>query len=979
MDEKLKFIEEYRKAKNAATGSEFDSNANVVDKNVATLQTEATKGDLIALNYRIEYEYLKRRYGEDLANQFLIDEDTHVIYPHDSTSIMPYCVSISLYPFLLKGLRELGGTSGAPNHANSFIGGLINLIFLVAGQFAGAVAVPETLPYFDHFLRKDYGEDYISHLDEPVETLGDKTFTLRHKIEDWFQQFVYSINQPAGARNYQSPFTNISYYDEYYFKSIFKDFVFPDGDEPCWETTKELQKMFMKWFNKEREKEVLTFPVETVNLLTDKDTREYKDKEMADFTAEMWSEGHSFFLYQSDSADALSSCCFSKDTKVLARSNNHGISKVYYDTFEHLGKTNDGPDRLQFEVFHNGSWRKGKKISLPNRPMYKIVTANNKEIIVSDNHLNPTLRGDVHTDDLTTDDYLLFNMLPLYAVPEQDNHLTYEQGFAIGAFLGDGSFGSRVELADGSKQIYEVNYSQNVNKYAKLVDCVNKANEQLGGSSSCFVSKVKNNVYPVRISSKSLVGFIQKWTNWKEGTNASNKELNLDCLLQSLDFRRGILDGWYNTDGGNSNRCYTISEKLAYTMEALITSLGMNSIINVYDRRGEDAYIRGEKINHNHPVYCVRWYDAKGKRSMEDVYKVVNNSVYFKIKSIEPVEYDGDIYCFEMADASEPYFTLPNGLITHNCRLRNAIEQNVFSYTLGAGGIETGSKKVITININHVVQDWYNNAKDKMTLKEYITPIVERVHKYLNAWNDYLWDNFNADLLTVYKGGFIDLDKQYLTVGFNGFIEGAEFLSTHEGTEYFGLTTKPDDEKYKQYAKDLLVTIKELDKRDRTEHEMYNCEMVPAESAGSKLYNWDKKNGYWVPDCRNLYNSYFYPVEDSSYDPVTKMYSQGKDFTGCLDGGSAYHCNLDSHLSKAQYRKMMDIAVKAGCNYFTFNIPETICNECGHIDKRFLHECPKCGSKNVDFAVRIIGYLKRVSNFSEVRQAEAKKRYFAHI
>lgn len=621
VDEKLKFIEEYRKAKNAATGSEFDSNANVVDKNVATLQTEATKGDLIALNYRIEYEYLKRRYGDDLANQFLIDEDTHVIYPHDSTSIMPYCVSISLYPFLLKGLRELGGTSGAPNHANSFIGGLINLIFLVAGQFAGAVAVPETLPYFDHFLRKDYGEDYISHLDEPVETLGDKTFTLRHKIEDWFQQFVYSINQPAGARNYQSPFTNISYYDEYYFKSIFKDFVFPDGDEPCWETTKELQKMFMKWFNKEREKEVLTFPVETVNLLTDKDTREYKDKEMADFTAEMWSEGHSFFLYQSDSADALSSCC----------------------------------------------------------------------------------------------------------------------------------------------------------------------------------------------------------------------------------------------------------------------------------------------------------------------------------------------------------------------RLRNAIEQNVFSYTLGAGGIETGSKKVITININHVVQDWYNNAKDKMTLKEYITPIVERVHKYLNAWNDYLWDNFNADLLTVYKAGFIDLDKQYLTVGFNGFIEGAEFLSTHEGTEYFGLTTKPDDEKYKQYAKDLLVTIKELDKKDRTEHEMYNCEMVPAESAGSKLYNWDKKNGYWVPDCRNLYNSYFYPVEDSAYDPITKMYSQGKDFTGCLDGGSAYHCNLDSHLSKAQYRKMMDIAVKAGCNYFTFNIPETICNECGHIDKRFLHECPKCGSKNVDFATRVIGYLKRVSNFSEIRQAEAKKRYFAHI
>lgn len=162
-------------------------------------------------------------------------------------------------------------------------------------------AVPETLVYMDHFLRLDFGQDYTDHLD-------DDNGALRHRIEDWFQQFVYSINQPAGSRNYQSPFTNISYYDKYYFASIFRDFVFPDGDEPCWETTKELQKMFMKWFNKERTREVLTFPVETMNLLWDPETKEYKDQEMADFTAEMWAEGHSFFLYNSDSADALSSC-----------------------------------------------------------------------------------------------------------------------------------------------------------------------------------------------------------------------------------------------------------------------------------------------------------------------------------------------------------------------------------------------------------------------------------------------------------------------------------------------------------------------------------------------------------------------------------------------------------------------------------------------------------------------------------------------
>lgn len=304
---KKAFIAKYKKARNAATGSAVDANANVTQKNIATLQCELGKSDIISLRRAIMDDYLKNKFGARFARNYRKDLKNHVIYQNDETSLFPYCASISLYPFLLNGLRDLGGSSCAPKHANGFIGGLINLIYQVASQFAGAVAVPETLAYLDHFLRLDYGEDYIEHLDEPVEVVGDHRFTLRHKIEDWFQQLVYSINQPAGARNYQSPFTNIAYFDENYFGSIFKDFVFPDGDEPKWGTTKELQKMFMKWFNKERLHEILTFPVETANLLV-KDGQ-YADEEMADFMAEMWSEGHSFFMYQSDSVDSLASCC----------------------------------------------------------------------------------------------------------------------------------------------------------------------------------------------------------------------------------------------------------------------------------------------------------------------------------------------------------------------------------------------------------------------------------------------------------------------------------------------------------------------------------------------------------------------------------------------------------------------------------------------------------------------------------------------
>ena len=188
----------------------------------------------------------------------------------------------------------------------------------------------------------------------------------------------------------------------------------------------------------------------------------------------------------------------------------------------------------------------------------------------------------------------------------------------------------------------------------------------------------------------------------------------------------------------------------------------------------------------------------------------------------------------------------------------------------------------------------------------------------------------------------------------NGFIEAAEFLSTQD-TKYNGIEIQPDNKQYQQFAKDVLQTIKDLNIKDREEHVKYNTEFVPAEGLGPKHYKWDKEDGYWVPQNRNCYNSYFYPVEDPSYDIITKMKLHGNDFIGCLDGGSALHANLDNYLSKEQYRKLLDVAANLGCSYYTFNIPNTVCNECGHIDKRYLHECPECGSTNLDYATRVIG------------------------
>lgn len=148
-----------------------------------------------------------------------------------------------------------------------------------------------------------------------------------------------------------------------------------------------------------------------------------------------------------------------------------------------------------------------------------------------------------------------------------------------------------------------------------------------------------------------------------------------------------------------------------------------------------------------------------------------------------------------------------------------------------------------------------------------------------------------------------------------------------------------------------------------------------AENLGVKNAKWDKADGYFVP--RDCYNSYFYRVEDTNVNIIDKFMLHGSRLTKYLDGGSALHMNLAEHLTKEQYLSLMHTAIKTGCSYFTFNIPNTICNDCGHISKHRLSKCPKCGSTNLDYATRVIGYLKRISNFSEQRQKEASKRYYA--
>lgn len=599
--QKLRFLVDYCNAANAATGSKFDSNANVENKNLATLIGEIPKGDFIRLNRRLLCDRLKEMYGKEAADRYLDLLNHHFIYKNDETSLANYCASITMYPWLLNGTKSIGGNSSAPTNLKSFCGGFINMVFIVSSMLSGAIATVEFLMYMSHFLEKEYGENYHLRAEEVV-NLSQRHRTLDKVITDCFEQIVYSINQPTGARNFQSVFWNISYYDRPYFESLFGEFIFPDGSRPHWEPLSWLQKRFMNWFNAERTKTVLTFPVETMALLC-KDG-DVIDKEYGDFTAEMYAKGHSFFTYMSDNADSLASCC----------------------------------------------------------------------------------------------------------------------------------------------------------------------------------------------------------------------------------------------------------------------------------------------------------------------------------------------------------------------RLRNEIQDNGFSYSLGAGGVSTGSKSVLTVNINRCVQQATREGRDYV---EYLDSIIDLMHKVQMAYNANLDWMRERGLLPLFDAGYINIKRQYLTIGVNGIVEAAESL---------GITIS-DNEEYANFVERILSLIEHYNKKYRTKDLLFNCEMIPAENVGVKHARWDREDGYYVP--RDCYNSYFYVVENKNIDPIEKFRLHGRRYIDHLTGGSALHCNLEEHLSQAQYRHLLRVAAQEGCNYFTFNIPNTLCNSCGHIDKRYLSKCPHCESQDVDYLTRIIGYLKRVSNFSIDRQREAERRYYA--
>lgn len=625
--ERIDYMDKYSQSNdNAATSSETDANANVTMKNVANLEGEVYK----TTNRVIQRQRMKDKLNEmfpEVAKKYEEDLNHHIIYTHDEATtpvLKQYCMAVSLYPLMLEGVGNIDGiTPSAPNDLQSFSGQITNLVFLLSSQCKGAVAVGEYFIALNYYIVKEFGEKWYEKLDEITTTVHcNKQRTTRNAIYKAFKQFIYGVNQPAGNRSYQSPFTNVSYYDHTYFNSLFGEFSYPNGTKPQWEAIDCLQKLFMKFFNKLRTKQILTFPVETMAMVYNPETNDIIDKDYKNFTAEMYAEGHSFFTYISDSADSLASCC----------------------------------------------------------------------------------------------------------------------------------------------------------------------------------------------------------------------------------------------------------------------------------------------------------------------------------------------------------------------RLRNGLAENTFNPTSGLTGVMTGSCNVITLNINRIVQDcdrayglkrnggWKENTS---FLSDYLVGILERVYKYHIAFKTMLYDLEDKGMFAASNGGYIHISKLYSTIGINGLNEAARFLGLEVG----------NNPEYIEFLQLILGTIKEENKKhsihDKKRPFLFNSEVVPAEGLGGKNYNWDKEDGYWVPDDENLYNSYFYDAHDDT-SVLDKFILHGRQTYQFTDGGSAAHINLEDHLSKEQYLKLIDFAIANGTNYFTFNIPNSKCDDCGYITKHPIIECPKCHSNHITQYTRVIGYLRPIKSFGKDRQIEASHRTYSN-
>ena len=1022
------FIKDYINASNASTGSKYDSNANVEKKNVVTLGQELHKGKNIQQNRYIMHNKIKALYSKKLADQYIKDLETHVLYKHDESGTpgYPYCVAITMYPFLIDGLKTLGGQSKAPTDLKSYCGEFINLVYSVSSQFMGACL---------------YKDQVINFLENGV--------AKRYKIKDFVNKYlsgnIVNFENHQGEWEYVKLPENIKVLEDGKLVDVLKIYRRKYNSDIYKISTKDghvaytSEDHIFKQLIQGRELEVKAKQLEVNDTVFM--NKDYSS--LIDFNSNDFKKGWLIGMLCGDG-------CLTKE-KVVELSVNYE-QEYLGDIFNEYSKEIYGYDLNK---------NNGHKCFTFTKMNEEFKEAIMKDVIGETSY-------DKHIDLC-------------------DKSLNYVAGWLDGIFCSDGSYseskGITISLTNkdlaqnirdavtffglpykeltivkqrgNKKESYQQYISSRILKYLKHVH------------EKCLKRGCKN------IQDASREVYYYGYNALQGRHNANNRmlvsntkhEIKYDTdVIKSIEVFKNDDDyvyeietstHWYNCGGFITHNCAT-PEFLMY-MDYFIRKDYGDNYLDILDKQVElnrkgrtlEEVIENcfQQVVHsmNMPAgnrgyqtvfWNISYFDKNYFNGVFGEFKFPDGSApkwetlswlqkkFMKWFNEERTKYvltfpvetmamltDGhDIVDKEYADFTSEmwaeghsffcYLSDSPDSLSSCCRLRNSLKDSelddehnhtTHQFSMGTASVATGSKSVMTINLNRIVQNATrkllmdkenyklengkqffvsNIGKHKKELYEYIsneiTEITERVHKYQKAFNEIIKDFLNAKMLDVYRAGFINMRKQYLTIGVNGLTDAAEFLGIEPNL----------NENYEEFVNMILETINISNRKDRTRDCMYNTEFVPGENLSNKNYNWDKKDGYYVSPKHIMYSSYFFNPEDDSLSILDKMKLHGNNFVKYLDGGQAAHLNINEHLSFEQYRELLKVASEFGCSYFTYNCKNSVCNDCNYISKDTLDVCPKCGSTNIDYLTRIIGYLKRVSSFNEARQTEEHMRHY---
>lgn len=848
------------------------------------------------------------------------------IHIHDLSMLTGYCAGWNLKQLIQEGLGGVPDRiSSAPaKHLSTLCNQMVNFLGIMQNEWAGAQAFSSFDTYLAPFVK--------------AENLDYK------QVKQCVQSFIYGVNTPSRWGT-QAPFTNVTL-----------DWTVPDDlkDMPAIVGGKEMDftygdcKKEMDMINKAFIETMIEgdangrgfqYPIPTYSITKEFDWSETENNKLLfEMTAKYGTPYFSNYV-NSDMkpSDIRSMCPLAGTEKVLVRDD---FSKEFHvSTIKNLYESNKSGI---YEIILNGKIKKAVINRFDNQKFYKIKTVNGHEITLSGSHANLIYGNNIkRTDELTLKDYLPFNITAL-----EGKGLSYEDGLLVGAFMGDGSI----------KDDYAITYSLNETTKKDLMnEIIRIAIEKYGAKYK--INKLENNCTNLVVTSRIIRGLISEYVSGK----STEKELNVKCIDKSLDFRKGILDGYMQTDGGNKLRIYSASKKAVDSLVTMLMSMGIPSRISVDDRDNT-------KTLSNNPVYTVKLYEENDKRNTYgDVFKKDENYMWFRIESIEEVKNGAHLgYCFQVLDDEEPYFTLPCGLVTHNCRLRLDLRE---LRKKGGGffgsGESTGSVGVVTLNLPRIA--YLSKSKEEFyeTLDKYMD-IAARSLSIKRKVITRLMDEGLYPYTKRYLGSFQNHFSTIGIVGMNEAILNAKWMPKET------IAT----EKGHEFALEVLKHMRNrlADYQEKYVGDLYNLEATPAESTAYRFAKHDTEDYPDIITAASEGNAPYYtnsthlPVGYT--DDIFEALEMEDDMQTMYTSGTVFHGFLGERLPdwKSAATLVRKIANNFKLPYYTLSPTYSVCAEHGYITGEHF-KCPKCG-RDAEVYSRITGYYRPVRNWNDGKASE---------